>query len=169
MLHLACEGIDGFEISDIEKDDKVLHYSIDTVKKLHEQNPNSSLFFIMGSDSLLSLDKWHEGFKLTDYTNLAVMCRKGYEKANLNSKVEEFLKERAIYDQETTTFDKASKLPYGKCFMINEQLHAISSSKIREDFSHYYKTQSTRYLSSLKEHLPQKVLDYILTCKLYKD
>lgn len=169
MLRLACQGLKNFKISDIESDNSVPHYSFDTLKTLHEENPQTAFFFIMGLDSLLYLDKWHEGLKLIDYANLAVMCRKGYENKTITPKIADFLKSCAVYDNDTHEFAAAAASRKGHCLMLSTSLHAVSSSAIRNDIECYYQTSNQKYLVEPKNRLEPAVLDYILKNRLYND
>ena len=59
MLKLAIAGDSAFELSTVEMDRPGPHYALDTVKILLEQNPGSSLVYLMGGDSLRDLPTWH--------------------------------------------------------------------------------------------------------------
>ncbi len=50
-------------------------YTIDSVRALRNKYPHDSLIFIMGMDSVRSLDKWKDGLQLTHYVNLWVFNR----------------------------------------------------------------------------------------------
>ena len=169
MLRLACEQHEGFKISNIEADASVPHYSVDTVKALHADNPNTDFFFIMGLDSLLYLDKWHEGLRLIDYANLAVMCRKGYENQTMTPVIKQFLQKCAVYDENAQEFAAAAATAHGHCLMISTSLHAVSSSSLRADIESYYQTNNQKYLLEPKNRLESAVLEYILSHRLYND
>ncbi|WP_367111292.1 nicotinate-nicotinamide nucleotide adenylyltransferase [uncultured Psychrobacter sp.] len=74
MLKLATKDTP-LQISELELWQSPPVYSIDSVRKLKQHYPNDSLIFIMGMDSLSSLDKWKDGLKLTDYVHLWVFER----------------------------------------------------------------------------------------------
>ena len=58
MCRLAFEGIDGVIVSDLEIRRAGKSYTVDTLRELYD--PNGRLFFLLGTDMLLSLDKWRE-------------------------------------------------------------------------------------------------------------
>lgn len=169
MLQLACKGHNSFKISNIEADSSVPHYSFDTLRALYNENPHTAFFFIMGLDSLLYLDKWHEGLKLINYANLAVMCRKGYENQAITPKIANFLKNCAVYDNNTSEFSAAAASRKGHCLMLSSSLNEVSSSAIRNDIECYYQTSNPKYLIEPKNRLEPEVLEYILGHKLYND
>lgn len=79
MVRMAIEGEPDFEVSDIEISSDEVSYTSNTMRKLSEQYGDSAkLYFILGSDSIMKLDKWHESdYLLKNFTFLAGL-RKGY-------------------------------------------------------------------------------------------
>ncbi|RJE90866.1 nicotinate-nucleotide adenylyltransferase [Paenibacillus sp. 1011MAR3C5] len=59
MTRLAVEGDDRFRALDIEIRRGGTSYSYDTVKQLQEQHPGCSFAYIIGSDRINDLPKWH--------------------------------------------------------------------------------------------------------------
>ncbi len=95
MTRIAAEGNDRFEVSSIEVDKQKMSYTVDTMRELSEElAPETSLSFIMGGDSFLSLEKWkgveellrcypfiigiRPGFAGVDVENTANRLRKEY-------------------------------------------------------------------------------------------
>lgn len=68
MLKLAIAGNPAFEISRLEVQRGGFSYTIDTMRCLQSVYPKSTIYFILGSDSLLSIDTWK------DYMQLATLC-----------------------------------------------------------------------------------------------
>ena len=60
MLEAACRDIPYFFISDMEIKREGNTYSSDTLAILREENPDTDYSFILGGDSLLSIDSWHD-------------------------------------------------------------------------------------------------------------
>jgi nicotinate-nucleotide adenylyltransferase len=54
-----------------------LVYSVDTMRALGERHPGHELVFILGSDSLLQLETWHDPEGLLSVCSLAVASRPG--------------------------------------------------------------------------------------------
>jgi nicotinate-nucleotide adenylyltransferase len=59
MVDLALAGHPEFELSRVELDRPGPHYALDTVRLVQEQNPDSGIVYLMGSDSLRDLPSWH--------------------------------------------------------------------------------------------------------------
>ncbi len=66
-----CFGESCFLVSDIELRRKGKSYTVNTLQQLKEQYPHDELFFIMGSDMLLSFHTWREPEEIL---NLATIC-----------------------------------------------------------------------------------------------
>lgn len=71
MCRLACQENPLYEVSDIEIKRIGRSYTIDTINEISVTYENSKLFFIMGSDSFLSVMKW---LKFKDIARLTTIC-----------------------------------------------------------------------------------------------
>ena len=141
MVKAAINADATFELSRIEIDRSPPHYAVDTVNLLHERYPEAELVYLIGSDSLRHLTKWHDAQGFVDACDaLGVMCRPG-EEADL----------RALEDHIHGIADKVA--------FIDAPLLEISSSEIRERI---FSGGTFRY------YLPLEVYKIILHLNLYK-
>lgn len=85
MAKLATEDSNNLSVSDVELKLPQPSYTIDTLTYLHEKYPQHEFAIIMGSDNLVTLNKW-KNFKLIlrDY-KIYVYPRPGYENAEYAS------------------------------------------------------------------------------------
>ena len=60
MTRLACIGFDKLEVSDFEREYPTEGYTVNTLKILKEREPWSDIFFIIGGDSLFSIEMWKD-------------------------------------------------------------------------------------------------------------
>ncbi|MCR4672850.1 MAG: nicotinate-nucleotide adenylyltransferase [Lachnospiraceae bacterium] len=60
MLEEACRDIPYFRVSDMEIKREGNTYSADTLEILTRENPDTDYYFIIGGDSLIKLDTWHD-------------------------------------------------------------------------------------------------------------
>ena len=74
MCALAFSG-EHFEISDIEIKRDGKSFTVDTVKELRETYPDDELFLIIGSDMLLSFDRWYRYKDILKEVTLCVATR----------------------------------------------------------------------------------------------
>ena len=81
------------------------------INYLIKKNKIENIFFIIGSDNLITLHKWKSWKKIVKLTKLIVFSRKGYDKKSKKSIVAKYLKNKIIF--------------------INNNPISISSTKIR--------------------------------------
>ena len=60
MVEMAIAGVDGFSASRIELDRPGKSYTVDTLRQLHVDCPNSEFFLIIGSDNVAQMSTWHD-------------------------------------------------------------------------------------------------------------
>ena len=60
LCRLAFADIPGAEISEMELCREGKSYSYDTVRLLREENPDAQLILVVGTDMLLSFEKWYQ-------------------------------------------------------------------------------------------------------------
>jgi nicotinate-nucleotide adenylyltransferase len=79
MLREAVADNPRFAISQIDIERPGPHYTVDTVRILQARQPDVEFFFVMGSDSLRDLLKWHQPEQLIKLCPLVVVPRPGVE------------------------------------------------------------------------------------------
>lgn len=79
MLELAIAGHPDFAIDDLEIHRTGPSYTADTLDILHQRQPDSELYFLMGSDGLPDFPRWHEPARIVRRAGLVVMARPGFE------------------------------------------------------------------------------------------
>ncbi len=75
MLNAAIHDNERFLLSRVDVDRPGPHYTVDTIRIIHEQYPNSEIYFLMGTDSLLSFASWYQPQQIIQQCRLAVMRR----------------------------------------------------------------------------------------------
>src|SRR4051795_617903 len=60
LCRLAIAGEDRVEVSDLEIERGGASYTVDTLRALHERDPEHALTFIVGGDMAYSLPSWRE-------------------------------------------------------------------------------------------------------------
>ncbi len=84
MTRLAVAGDQRFAVSDIEVE-RALVYTRETLRAVCEDHPDRDLCFIMGSDSLLQFDTWHDPVGILELATLAVAIRPGDDPADITT------------------------------------------------------------------------------------
>ncbi len=77
LARLAAEGEEGVEVSAAEIDRGGASFTVDTLRELHERDPEQELTFIVGGDMAHSLPAWREPARVLELARLAVAEREG--------------------------------------------------------------------------------------------
>jgi nicotinate-nucleotide adenylyltransferase len=86
MLHAALKDMPAFRISDVDIRRGGITYSVDTVRDLAREQPGVEWHFIIGSDTLPDLHRWHEITTLLNLCRFDVIIRPGFEPAAMPEK-----------------------------------------------------------------------------------
>ncbi|MGN0622294.1 MAG: nicotinate (nicotinamide) nucleotide adenylyltransferase [Porcipelethomonas sp.] len=141
MCRLAAEGHDGLEVSDWEITRPGKSYSVYTTEYFRELYPHDRIYLLVGSDMLLSFDKWYRYKDILKNADLAAVSRSGDDYAALDK--------------------MAKKLSeWGEAFVVKSDTITISSSEIR---------QKIKNNEDLYCYLDKKVVKYIVQKNLYRD
>jgi nicotinate-nucleotide adenylyltransferase len=84
MLNLAVAGHPAFSVCTCETDRGGVNYTVDTLTRIHEEDPARELFFLMGEDMLLDLPHWREPAKVCELALPIVVHRAGMPPLDFN-------------------------------------------------------------------------------------
>lgn len=143
MVQLAIEDYEYFDFSDIEIKKEGNTYTYETLIELHKKYPNDDIYFICGADTLFNIMNWKNPVNILNNCILTVMSRDDKNIDELNRQAEEL---KYLYNAEIV--------------ILNCNKLDISSSEIRN----YILNND---ISSIKDKLPEKVLNYIIENNLY--
>lgn len=79
MTNVATASNPKFTVSRVDIDRGGTTYTIDTLHDLHEQRPNSELFFITGADALEGIMQWKGCEELFDLAQFIGVTRPGHK------------------------------------------------------------------------------------------
>lgn len=143
MVKRAIAGIDYFVLQPYEVDNKAVHYSYKTLEYFKQVYPEHEFYFIIGADSLFTLEKWvHPEILLKNCIMLAA------------------------YRDEKGTEDMLAQIQFlnkkydGDIRLLNTPNVDISSSEIRARIKEG---------KSIYDCVPSSVFDYIEQKQLYRD
>jgi nicotinate-nucleotide adenylyltransferase len=77
MCRLAAAGVEGVEACALEIEREGPSYTVDTLRALHDEHPDTELTFILGADVASTLPTWHEASQLPALARFAVALRAG--------------------------------------------------------------------------------------------
>ncbi|MEY4494630.1 MAG: hypothetical protein RL570_745 [Actinomycetota bacterium] len=78
MTKLAIAGNSLFEISTVDVLRAGPTYTIDTLREIHESNPEADLYFITGADSIAQIDSWKDSSQIWPLAHFVGVTRPGH-------------------------------------------------------------------------------------------
>jgi len=156
MVRLAIEGNPAFEASEREIQRGGASYSVDTLREIAGEEPDSELHFIVGADSFNEITTWHEYEELFKLANIIVVPRPGYALRKLENALPVAVASHFWYDEARDIYSGD-----GDRFIrfVETTAMGISASEIR---GRVKRGASIRYL------LPAPVAEYIEKEGLYR-
>ena len=140
MVKIAIQDNDKFKVCDYEINKNGVTYSWETMKYLRE-NYDYDFYFIMGEDSLMSVETWENAEDFLKNTKILACIRRQEEMSKLDVKIDDLKSKGYFVEKIPTSFID------------------ISSTKIREKVQ---TNQDFRYF------VPNQVFEYIVRNKLYE-
>lgn len=140
MVKIATQDNDKFKVCDYEIKKNGVTYSWETMKYLRE-NYDYDFYFIMGEDSLMSVETWENAEDFLKNTKILACIRRQEEMSKLDEKIGKLKSKGYFVDKIPASFID------------------ISSTKIREKIQ---SNQDFRYF------VPNQVFEYIVRNKLYE-
>jgi nicotinate-nucleotide adenylyltransferase len=177
MVQLAIKGETGFEVSlaDAPKPTGEPNFTLETLKELRVGlGASSTLFCLMGADSLFALRRWHRAAEIPFVAPLIVASRPGETLTGL----QEALPEGLTIDAEAGADRSESGVEVRALSLINRAqeraalyvlpgLHVeISASEIREGIRKGFSAQAGA--DEGKALLPEAVQEYVRAHGLYR-
>ncbi len=156
MVKLAISGNPMFSLDDRELLKTGPSYTLDTLISLRQElAKNTRLILFMGSDAFSQFNTWHGWQQIIQLCHIAIVQRPlDAACPALNGELERFLQQHL-----TTNVDDLSHQAIGCIIMQAIAPMAISSSAIRQLIRHQY---------AVRQLMPDSVLDYIQSNKLYQ-
>lgn len=141
MCRLAIKGENGFEVSDYEIRRGGISYTVHTLRHFRGLYPSAELYFVMGSDMFLTLEKWYCFEEILSLAGILTASRHAEEYARLTQHAEVLEK-------------------YGaRTIILDAPPLEISSTQIRnlakdgKDFTCYLQESVVQYIRNKKMYL----------------
>ena len=77
MLELAIAGHEQLAISRCEVDRGGVNYTVDTLRRFRDEEPQTQLFFLLGADMLHDLPSWREADRVCELATIVAVRRDG--------------------------------------------------------------------------------------------
>ena len=88
LSRLAVAGDERFEVSPLEVERGGASFTVDTLRELHDVEPEHDLTFIVGGDMAQSLPAWREPEEILALARLAVAEREGVRREDIARRLE---------------------------------------------------------------------------------
>ncbi|MCE5332976.1 MAG: nicotinate-nucleotide adenylyltransferase [Desulfobacteraceae bacterium] len=154
MLTLATGDNPAFRPSDLERHMAGKSFTVNSLRKLHEDFPGSDLFFLVGLDAFLEMATWFRFIDLFRLASIVVLNRLGYGTEDVLAFLVRHLAENFVQSGEAVFTHPDFRPVY---YLPSTRLD-ISSTHIRKLVA---EGRSARYL------VPEPVLSYIHANCLY--
>ncbi|MEM1230460.1 MAG: nicotinate-nucleotide adenylyltransferase [Pseudomonadota bacterium] len=151
MLQAACAPHPELVPDDFEIRREAPSYTVDTLTALRQAQPKAALGWLIGQDSLLSLETWDRWPQVLELAHLVVLQRAGYD-APLPESLARQLAGRWLTD-------RCPEAPAGHVVRVTGQPPAVSSTQIRKGLM---------ARDPVAHLLPTGVFSYIRTHRLYR-
>lgn len=156
MVELAIQNNPLFSLDTRELARETPSYTLDTLRELrHQLGHQQPLAFIIGQDSLLSINTWYQWEELLQNCHLLVCARPGYATRFAQPEMQQWLETHQTRDPA-----QLSVQPHGLIFLADTPLINISATEIRNRL---------HAGDSCADLLPPAVLRYIRQHSLYQD
>ena len=142
MVRLIAEESRQLRVSTIEAYSQSVSYTYKTLKLLQEEHPEDKFYFILGTDSFLTLEDWYKGKDLLQEFAFIIGVRPGYK---ISETKDTAIRLKKAYDAEIK--------------MLHNEIIEVSSTEIKNNI---------RSGKSIKNLVPLQVERYIDEHGLYK-
>lgn len=153
MVKLAVQDIDRLDIDTRELKRDSASYTVETLKEIQSQYPETPICFIMGMDSLINFDSWYQWQEILHYCHLVVCARPGWHE-QFNDTVQALLEQH-----QTGSITDLHQHRAGRIYFQKTAQFDISSTRIRHHIKHQL---------SIEKLIPTKVYHYIQHHQLYR-
>ena len=130
MLKLAIENEDRFSVDDRELQRKPPSYTIDTLKSLRDDLPDTALCFILGMDAFTRFQQWHRWQAIPELAHLIIAARPGCELTFEEKDLVTLFNERKTDNAESLR-NKAN----GCIYVCDVTLVDVSATRIRKNIA----------------------------------
>lgn len=142
MVELAIAGEEAFELCTYEADRTETSYSYETMEEFKRRFPEHEFYFIVGADSVVTLDTWRHPERLAKTCIFLAACRDDIDLVKMHAEMQHL-----------------SDMYGAKIFFLRTPSVPVSSSAIRTQIAS----------GCLEEGLvPEVVVDYIREKHLYE-
>ncbi len=155
MLHLATKNNPRFRLSDVESRMPGKSFTVNSLNRLHEEYPQSELFFLVGRDAFFEMHTWFKYREVFGLASIGVLNRPECTEEEIGR----YLQDKVSDSYQVCSGGMISHPDLPPVYILRNTRLDVSSTRIRELAS---EGLSVRYL------VPDEVSGYITDNQLYK-
>lgn len=152
MVDQACQRYPALVAEDFELQQAGPSYTVATLAAFRQRYPNDSLVFVMGMDSLVSLDKWYQWQQLLDYGHIVALPRPGFVLSSASAQLQQYIEQHQCANPQ-----QLKQRQHGCIWLAATPLVDISATALRHQLA----------VGEQPKELPDEVLEYIQQHRLY--
>jgi len=152
MVKLASKKHAAFSAEDWELKQDRPSYTANTLSEFTSRFPDDTLLFVMGMDSLMTLNRWHQWRQLIEHAHLVVMPRAGVSFNPQDDELKDFISTHLTSDK-----DKFNTQTHGLLYIADTPMIDVAATELRKRLK----------LRESNLPLPSDVYDYIRQHQLY--
>lgn len=153
MVQLAVQPYPQLQVDQRELKRDTPSYTIETLKEIQAQYPDTPICFMMGMDSIINFDSWYQWQDILNYCHLVICARPGW-KGEFNDTIQTLLSKH-----QTENANDLHQHLSGKIYFQPTTQYDISSTQIRHNIEQNIAVENL---------LPEAVNHYIKQHQLYK-
>ncbi|MDP5035332.1 nicotinate-nucleotide adenylyltransferase [Alishewanella sp. SMS8] len=150
MVKLAIANEPTMRLERLELNRTSPSYTVDSLRTLKQQQPDTTLAFIIGMDSLQYFTKWHQWLQILELAHLIVCRRPGYSADQGDAPM--------LLARYGATLSQLQQQDAGKILLLDNPDFYESATFVRQQLA------SDRLVQAM---LPAEVLEYIRQHALY--
>lgn len=161
MCRLAVKDIKGCEVSDYEITQGGKSYTVHTMEYFHEINPADELYFLMGSDMLMTFLDWYMPERILELATLVCISRSAMDEGNIRKSAERIRSiggRVVILDCDpieiSSTDIRSAIAAYGSADGLVPK--AAEKYILKKNLYNFDKTKYNSYIAFLKKRLSEK-------------
>ena len=153
MLNLAVSAYKELIVDDRECRREGVSYAFDSLLSIKQENPEATLFFVLGTDAFNAFDSWYRWNEIFSLCHLVLIQRPGFELTLSEALSKEYERRKE------SDVAKLALVTEGKIFIPLSSDIALSSTKVR------HKLDSSK---ALENEVQDSVAKYIQVNQLYR-
>jgi nicotinate-nucleotide adenylyltransferase len=169
MVRLACKVDPLFTLDPRETQRDSTSYTVDTLRQIKQEHPDSIIYFLIGLDSLLSFHLWSRYQEILSLCHLVVNARPRYDLKTIGTATQKLLTQYQIDSLEQVKRKDSGYIIFNPLSFHSSSLFDISSTEIRKKIIQAHLLIPTKETHSFHDFLPPKVAHYIEENQLYRE